>query len=57
MGPECDWSVLPSLGAALKSEGLDVMEPVGVSYNPFKDMFFISSDSGVNYLMGSVKPA
>ncbi|HBU62279.1 MAG: bifunctional 3-demethylubiquinol 3-O-methyltransferase/2-polyprenyl-6-hydroxyphenol methylase [Oceanicaulis sp.] len=43
--------------AALKAEGLTVMEPVGVSYNPLKDVFFITSDSGVNYLMGSVKPA
>ncbi|HCR66451.1 MAG TPA: 3-demethylubiquinone-9 3-O-methyltransferase, partial [Oceanicaulis sp.] len=42
---------------ALKAEGLKLMEPVGVSYNPLKDLFFISSDSGVNYLMASEKPA
>ena len=43
--------------AALSSAGLSTQAPVGVSYNPLKDSFFISSDSGVNYLMAAVKPA
>lgn len=42
---------------ALLAEGLSVREPVGVSYNPLKDRFFISGDSGVNYLMASEKAA
>jgi len=42
---------------ALKAAGLTPETPVGVSYNPLKDSFFISSDSGVNYLMAAVKPA
>ncbi|KAA5803688.1 bifunctional 2-polyprenyl-6-hydroxyphenol methylase/3-demethylubiquinol 3-O-methyltransferase UbiG [Alkalicaulis satelles] len=42
--------------AALEAEGLDVRAPVGVTYNPLKDRFFISGDAGVNYLMASVKP-
>ncbi|MCH8488521.1 MAG: bifunctional 2-polyprenyl-6-hydroxyphenol methylase/3-demethylubiquinol 3-O-methyltransferase UbiG [Oceanicaulis sp.] len=42
--------------AALEAEGLDVRTPVGVSYNPLKDRFFISGDAGVNYLMAAVKP-
>ena len=41
---------------ALQAEGLSVRQPVGVSYNPLKDRFFISGDAGVNYLMASEKP-
>ena len=42
--------------AALEAEGLSVRAPVGVSYNPLKDRFFISGDAGVNYLMAAQKP-
>ena len=42
---------------ALSAEGLSVRTPVGVSYNPLKDSFHISGDSGVNYLMPATKPA
>jgi len=42
---------------ALRAEGLTLRDPVGVSYNPLKDRFFISGDAGVNYLMASEKPA
>ncbi|TGY87564.1 bifunctional 2-polyprenyl-6-hydroxyphenol methylase/3-demethylubiquinol 3-O-methyltransferase UbiG [Marinicauda algicola] len=41
--------------AALEAAGFDVRTPVGVSYNPLKDRFFISGDAGVNYLMAAVK--
>lgn len=41
---------------ALKAAGLEPGSPVGVSYNPLKDSFFISGDAGVNYLMAAVKP-
>lgn len=41
---------------ALEAEGFTVRAPVGVSYNPLKDRFFISGDAGVNYLMASEKP-
>ncbi|MEQ8405912.1 MAG: bifunctional 2-polyprenyl-6-hydroxyphenol methylase/3-demethylubiquinol 3-O-methyltransferase UbiG [Oceanicaulis sp.] len=41
---------------ALEAESLSVRQPVGVSYNPLKDRFFISGDAGVNYLMASEKP-
>ncbi len=41
--------------AALEAEGLIPRSPVGVSYNPLKDRFFISGDAGVNYLMASEK--
>ena len=40
---------------ALQAEGFTVREPVGVSYNPLKDRFFISGDAGVNYLMAAEK--
>lgn len=40
---------------ALTAEGFTPREAVGVSYNPLKDRFFISGDSGVNFLMTSVK--
>ncbi|MGP1274786.1 MAG: bifunctional 2-polyprenyl-6-hydroxyphenol methylase/3-demethylubiquinol 3-O-methyltransferase UbiG [Caulobacterales bacterium] len=43
--------------AALKAAGLFPETPVGVSYNPLKDSFFISSDAGVNYLLAADKPA
>ncbi|WP_019962298.1 bifunctional 2-polyprenyl-6-hydroxyphenol methylase/3-demethylubiquinol 3-O-methyltransferase UbiG [Woodsholea maritima] len=43
--------------AGLKTAGFNVHTPVGVSYNPLKDSFFISGDSGVNYLMVAEKPA
>ncbi|MFN7176608.1 MAG: bifunctional 2-polyprenyl-6-hydroxyphenol methylase/3-demethylubiquinol 3-O-methyltransferase UbiG [Thermaurantiacus sp.] len=39
----------------LKAAGMTTEPPVGVSYNPLKDSFFISSDAGVNYLMAAVK--
>mgnify|MGYP006278544753 FL=1 len=42
--------------AAVKAEGFTPRDPVGVSYNPLKDRFFISADAGVNYLMTTVKP-
>ncbi|TRO92946.1 bifunctional 2-polyprenyl-6-hydroxyphenol methylase/3-demethylubiquinol 3-O-methyltransferase UbiG [Glycocaulis profundi] len=42
--------------AALQGTGLESREPVGVSYNPLKDSFFISGDASVNYLMAAVKP-
>jgi 2-polyprenyl-6-hydroxyphenyl methylase/3-demethylubiquinone-9 3-methyltransferase len=41
--------------SALTAEGFTPREPVGVSYNPLKDRFFISSDAGVNYLMATTK--
>ncbi|WP_439633160.1 bifunctional 2-polyprenyl-6-hydroxyphenol methylase/3-demethylubiquinol 3-O-methyltransferase UbiG [Glycocaulis sp.] len=41
--------------AALKTAGLAPETPVGVSYNPLKDSFFISTDAGVNYLMAATK--
>jgi 2-polyprenyl-6-hydroxyphenyl methylase/3-demethylubiquinone-9 3-methyltransferase len=41
--------------AALRAAGLTPQTPVGVSYNPMKDSFYISSDAGVNYLMAAVK--
>jgi len=41
--------------AALEAEDFAVREPVGVSYNPLKDRFFISGDAGVNYLMAGEK--
>ena len=41
--------------AAVRAEGFTPREPVGVSYNPLKDRFFISGDAGVNYLMTTVK--
>jgi 2-polyprenyl-6-hydroxyphenyl methylase/3-demethylubiquinone-9 3-methyltransferase len=37
---------------ALEKENLTPRTPVGVSYNPLKDRFFISGDAGVNYLSG-----
>ncbi|MFW5661222.1 MAG: bifunctional 2-polyprenyl-6-hydroxyphenol methylase/3-demethylubiquinol 3-O-methyltransferase UbiG, partial [Oceanicaulis sp.] len=40
---------------ALEAEGFDVRTPVGVTYNPLKDRFFISGDAGVNYLMAAEK--
>ncbi len=43
--------------AALDAAGLACREPVGVSYNPLKDSFFISSDAGVNYLMAATRRA
>lgn len=43
--------------AALTAEGLMTRDPVGVSYNPLKDRFFISGDAGVNYLMPAEKAA
>lgn len=42
---------------ALQAEGFSVRSPVGVSYNPLKDRFFISGDAGVNYLLAAEKPA
>lgn len=39
----------------LEGEGFTVRTPVGVSYNPLKDRFFISGDAGVNYLMAAEK--
>ena len=42
--------------SAVKAEGFTPRDPVGVSYNPLKDRFFISGDAGVNYLMTTVKP-
>ena len=42
--------------SAVKAEGFAPPDPVGVSYNPLKDRFFISGDAGVNYLMTTVKP-
>ncbi|MHA6287408.1 bifunctional 2-polyprenyl-6-hydroxyphenol methylase/3-demethylubiquinol 3-O-methyltransferase UbiG [Maricaulis sp. CAU 1757] len=36
--------------------GLDVQDPVGVSYNPLDDQFSLSSDSSVNYMMVATKP-
>lgn len=52
-----DKLVKPSeVEAALTSAGLTCETPVGVSYNPLKDSFFISSDAGVNYLLAAVKP-
>jgi 2-polyprenyl-6-hydroxyphenyl methylase/3-demethylubiquinone-9 3-methyltransferase len=41
--------------SALSAEGLDVKTPVGVSYNPLKDEFEITSDASVNYMMTAVK--
>ena len=41
--------------SALAAAGLACETPVGVSYNPLKDSFYISSDAGVNYLMAAVK--
>lgn len=41
--------------AALRAAGLTPETPVGVSYNPMKDSFYISSDAGVNYLLAAVK--
>lgn len=41
--------------AALQPAGLTPRTPVGVSYNPLQDRFFISGDAGVNYLMAAVK--
>lgn len=41
----------------LIAAGMTPEPPAGVSYNPFKDSFFISADAGVNYLMAAVKPA
>ena len=43
--------------SALEKENLTPRTPVGVSYNPLKDRFFISGDAGVNYLMASEKAA
>lgn len=43
--------------AAMKAENITPREPVGVSYNPLKDRFFISGDSGVNYLLVGEKSA
>lgn len=37
--------------AAMTASDLEPRDPVGVSYNPLKDRFFISGDSGVNYLL------
>jgi len=42
---------------ALGAAGLETETPVGVSYNPLQDRFFISGDAGVNYLLAAVKPA
>lgn len=42
--------------AALSAEGLNVRPAVGVSYNPLRDSFYISGDTGVNYLMAAEKP-
>ncbi|MEO1039788.1 MAG: bifunctional 2-polyprenyl-6-hydroxyphenol methylase/3-demethylubiquinol 3-O-methyltransferase UbiG [Pseudomonadota bacterium] len=42
---------------ALKSAALQTRAPVGVSYNPLQDRFFISGDAGVNYLLAAEKPA
>lgn len=53
-----DKLVKPSeVRAAMVAEGFTPHEPVGVSYNPLKDSFFISSDSGVNYMMANEKAA
>ncbi len=42
---------------ALTAEGLNVRDLSGVSYNPFKNHFYTSSDAGVNYLMAFEKSA
>ena len=43
--------------AALSQAGMTPAGAVGVSYNPLKDRFFISGDTGVNYLLSAEKPA
>ena len=45
------------VNAALSGENLTPRAPVGVSYNPLKDRFFISGDAGVNYLLPAEKAA
>lgn len=40
---------------ALTGEDLEVRSPVGVTYNPLKDAFDITSDASVNYMMAVVK--
>lgn len=43
--------------SALTAEGIELRAPVGVSYNPLKDQFFISGDAGVNYMVAGSKAA
>jgi 2-polyprenyl-6-hydroxyphenyl methylase/3-demethylubiquinone-9 3-methyltransferase len=55
-----DWSkfVTPAEArAALSASGLDVEDPIGVSYSPLADRWSVSSDTGVNYMMCASRPA
>jgi 2-polyprenyl-6-hydroxyphenyl methylase/3-demethylubiquinone-9 3-methyltransferase len=45
------------LEAALKAGGLDVLERVGVTYNPLADRWGRSSDTDVNYMVLAGRPA
>ncbi len=53
-----DKLVKPSeVESALTRAGMAPAGAVGVSYNPLKDRFYISGDTGVNYLLSAEKPA
>jgi 2-polyprenyl-6-hydroxyphenyl methylase/3-demethylubiquinone-9 3-methyltransferase len=55
-----DWSkfVTPAEArAALSASGLNVEDPIGVSYSPLADRWSVSSDTGVNYMMCASRPA
>lgn len=53
-----DWRkfVKPSeLARGLRSNGVDVSDITGMVYNPLEDVWSLSRDLGVNYLVGAVK--
>ena len=55
-----DWRkfVRPSeLARALRAEGLDFVEAVGVAVRPFSGRFALTDDLGVNYMALATRPA
>jgi 2-polyprenyl-6-hydroxyphenyl methylase/3-demethylubiquinone-9 3-methyltransferase len=55
-----DWSkfVTPDeAGAALAGAGLDIEEPVGVSFSPLSGRWSLGSDTAVNYMIVAKRPA
>lgn len=45
------------LAAMCRAAGLEVMELIGMSYNPLTRVYSLGSDTSVNYLMRTTKPA
>jgi 2-polyprenyl-6-hydroxyphenyl methylase/3-demethylubiquinone-9 3-methyltransferase len=45
------------LASMCRAAGLEVLELIGMSYNPVTKVYSLGSDTSVNYLMRTSKPA